>query len=765
MIPRRLLIENLRSHRHTEIDFNFDLAVVTGDNGAGKSTIVRAIDMALFAQPRSTPLAELVTTGEDVWRVEYEFVVAGQAYLVSRQFSKKGGSTLSLQRMGPDDEWIPHDGKTIADTNQRIEQIVGMDRALFMTTVYADQGEAGLFAEATASKRLELLRAMLGLDRFEVLTKGARDEQRGLEADVTAKTGTIEQSESIAATAKEIEGKLSDEREYLLDQDTLLHAFATELDALTTEKQDLTTAQTADEAQRKDLRETSGRLPALVATADEAAEAVTDLEDTMAPKAEKEVALKTAREAETQAAEMEKASQERDRLRGIGENLTAQIQSRKKEHTLTIQSLERSVAHAKTMRDEKVSALEREFAGLQKQTDVLEQVPCGAPVDEATRPSFLAIHDKCPLLAQAREAKTKLPDLSERIGRLKAATPGADDEQKLAELQEQTPAADLERQNTELKAQWKAISYDADAHAKAKAAAAAVPTLVEALAKITPAEAQLPLTRAAHEKAKTELQQVRERVATLKEQLGDQRDWAAELLVYEKKIAEAHAEHKRVRDEISVAQKRQGGLETELAAAQKAAAEVKDLRAEVKVATAEIELLRILGNAHDGAFSRGIPALLIEKILPALEETANELLTTLSNGQMALELRTQKDTGGGKPVAESLEILVSDEKGQRQYETFSGGEQMFVDLALRAALSKVLAQRAGARCETLVLDEPTAPLHASRQMRAVEAIGRLREHFGMILVITHVDAVEHAFPCHIQVSRGPEGSQVEVMAA
>ena len=100
----------------------------------------------------------------------------------------------------------------------------------------------------------------------------------------------------------------------------------------------------------------------------------------------------------------------------------------------------------------------------------------------------------------------------------------------------------------------------------------------------------------------------------------------------------------------------------------------------------------------------GIQALLIEDAIPEIEHEANALLTRLTDNQSHLTIESVKDlkTGGTK---ETLDIKISDPVGVRAYELFSGGEAFRIDFALRIAISKLLARRAGTALETLIIDE------------------------------------------------------------
>jgi exonuclease SbcC len=94
---------------------------------------------------------------------------------------------------------------------------------------------------------------------------------------------------------------------------------------------------------------------------------------------------------------------------------------------------------------------------------------------------------------------------------------------------------------------------------------------------------------------------------------------------------------------------------------------------------------------------------------------------------------------------------------------FSGGEAFRVNFAIRLALSEVLAQRAGARLQTLVIDEGFGSQDTQGRQRLIEAINLVRHDFAKILVITHIDELKDAFPSRIEVEKTANGSTVSVM--
>ena len=158
---------------------------------------------------------------------------------------------------------------------------------------------------------------------------------------------------------------------------------------------------------------------------------------------------------------------------------------------------------------------------------------------------------------------------------------------------------------------------------------------------------------------------------------------------------------------------------------------------------------------------RGVQALLIETARPEIEDDANELLGRMSNGAMTLRLETQRQTQAGGAV-ETLDVIISDLQGTRPYEMYSGGEAFRINFALRIALSKLLARRAGAEVPVLFIDEGFGSQDAEGRERLIEAISILRGdplfQDGLILVITHIDDVRSRFETRIDVTKGEDGS-------
>lgn len=159
----------------------------------------------------------------------------------------------------------------------------------------------------------------------------------------------------------------------------------------------------------------------------------------------------------------------------------------------------------------------------------------------------------------------------------------------------------------------------------------------------------------------------------------------------------------------------------------------------------------------------GIQALIIENVLPEIEEEANDLLAKLTNNGTQISIESLRDLKSGG-IKETLDIKISDELGIRDYELYSGGEAFRIDFSLRIALSKLLTRRAGTKLRTLVMDEGFGTQDEEGIDNLVQAIQSIRDDFDKILVITHLESLKDAFPVRIEVIKLPEiGSRFEII--
>ncbi|MFQ5399534.1 MAG: AAA family ATPase [Anaerolineae bacterium] len=376
-----------------------------------------------------------------------------------------------------------------------------------------------------------------------------------------------------------------------------------------------------------------------------------------------------------------------------------------------------------------------------------------------------AAREKAALEAERREQQRRVSGADARlteIGRLlqEWETSGrarqAAVEQQLAE---EAYAPQAQAALAELEAQLSELGYDAAAHEAARekvealsAAPARYQSLKEAEAAVKPLEttlADLAQQIAGQEQTIAGLSQQHAQGAAELERLATD---GGDLRAVEQEVIQLREEEVTANRQVGAAQQRLAVLDDQREREEK-------LTAERAVITQRIQRLKLLEKACG---RDGVQALLIEQALPEIEERANELLDRLTAGEMRIHFETQKQLKSRDATAETLDIHIVDTAGERPYANYSGGEQFRVNFAIRLALSQVLARRAGARLQTLVIDEGFGSQDPAGRQRLVEAIHAIQDDFARILVITHIDELRDAFPTRIEVEKQLTGSTIMV---
>ncbi len=303
------------------------------------------------------------------------------------------------------------------------------------------------------------------------------------------------------------------------------------------------------------------------------------------------------------------------------------------------------------------------------------------------------------------------------------------------------------------------LGYDSEAHEEAREAVSERQIFAERKAQLETLQERMEEERAGLERLAEAEQRWQAELATARERrdvLAGEREALREKLkdadVVEEKLQQMRAKEAEARQELGAAQQRLAACE----ALEQQRADKLERRENLSQKEAIYDDLRTAFGV------RGVPAMIIEAAVPEIEAEANRLLSRMTDGRMHVRFDTQRQTKAGE-VREALEIKISDELGTRPYENYSGGEQFRVNFAIRVALSKLLARRAGAQLQTLVMDEGFGTQDARGRQRLVEAINVVQDDFALVLVVTHISALKDAFPVRIEVSKTSEGSSVDVM--
>ena len=130
------------------------------------------------------------------------------------------------------------------------------------------------------------------------------------------------------------------------------------------------------------------------------------------------------------------------------------------------------------------------------------------------------------------------------------------------------------------------------------------------------------------------------------------------------------------------------------------------------------------------------------------------MLSRLTNNQAHIFIESLRDLkkGGTK---ETFDIKISDAAGIRPYELFSGGEAFRIDFALRIAISKFLARRAGTSLQTLIIDEGFGSQDEEGLSTIMDALYKIQDDFAKIIIVSHLPSMKDQFPVILLLKKDP----------
>jgi len=215
MIPLQLSLSGFLSYRESvELDFtSFDLACISGSNGAGKSSLLDAITWVLFGQARKRD-DSVINTQSSAAEVCLTFAYEGNIYRVQRtkprdktailefhilqnsnpqsSISNQQSSSSNLQSLLSNHPvWKPLTERTLRETESRIQQTLRMDYDTFVNASFFLQGKADQFTQQRPGDRKRILSSILGLEVWESYRLRTAERRKVVESDIAGIDGRL----------------------------------------------------------------------------------------------------------------------------------------------------------------------------------------------------------------------------------------------------------------------------------------------------------------------------------------------------------------------------------------------------------------------------------------------------------------------------------------------------------------------------------------------------------------------------------------------
>ena len=856
MIPISLSMEGFLSYiERVEIDFTgFSLACITGENGAGKSSILDGITWALFGKARKHD-ESVINLDSEKAEVCLVFSYEGNQYKIVRSNPKGKPKQVELfildERQGNGETWIPLTERTLRETDHKIIEILRLDYESFTNASFLLQGEADQFTQQNPAARKRLLSQILGLEIWEEYRNRTLQKRRSTEKELSQLDGRIteilaelDEEEQRVNNLKLLEKDLSkaqNDREKAEKQLKDLQALVTSLNeqeklvassARVVVNKEKTINQTKEKInQRVSERELHEKI---ISRTDAIQQSFKDWEKAQKSLADWEIVAEKYRESEIQrqeplmriAAEKARLLQESTSLESRFKELQIELskipqlkkqleegKGKTNKNKIDLETRDQKKELLETARQEQADAkaenprLLKEMKDLEKRIAELEKTVgascpiCGQELSQTEREALVktlkeegkdmgdryrqnkstlkeadqVVKDLQLQITELSLAEKTLRESLQEVDQIENQLTSLENEQKKWDKTHQKGLEKIQKSLAEEKYAEKArkelillnqklkdIGYDAEEHDRIREISSQGITVQEKKAELDKAEAALkPLNREIAEltsqldQDKAEIKGLEDELKKSQKALEKARGTSPDTRSAEELLIELKEQEKVLERQVGAAQQKVAVLEKQ----KQRQEELESKRQEISQRVKEYRQL-------EAAFGKdGVPALLIEQALPNIEAKANQILEKLSGGGMSIQFLTQREYKDSKreDLKETLEIQIRDQSGFRDYELYSGGESFRINFSIRLALSHILAQRAGAKLQTLVVDEGFGSQDAIGRQRLIEAINLVQDDFEKILVITHVEQIKEAFATQLLVEKTPQGSRVTLV--
>ena len=189
MIIKKITLNNIRSYKNQEIVFKGGSTLLSGDIGSGKTSILLAIEFALFGLQPGQRGTFLLRNGEEQGGVSMEFEVDGKNVLVERTLKRNKTVSQDYSAITINNE---KQELAVTELKNRILDLLNYPKEfskkqniLYKFTVYTPQEEMKQIIIQDSTTRMNTLRHVFGVDKYKrvlenilIITQKLREEKR-----------------------------------------------------------------------------------------------------------------------------------------------------------------------------------------------------------------------------------------------------------------------------------------------------------------------------------------------------------------------------------------------------------------------------------------------------------------------------------------------------------------------------------------------------------------------------------------------------------
>jgi len=199
MLLQQLRLHNIRSYLDETITFPEGTVLLSGDIGSGKSTILLAIEFALFGSSRpELPAESLLRKGAAKGMVELSLTINNQTITIQRHLKKEKDAIKQMPGHiiynNIKKELMPVELKAeILTLLGYPEDLLSKNKNyIFRYTVYTPQEEMKLILQDSNETRLDVLRRIFNIDKYKIIRENMQIHLKKMRTDITILNTKIE---------------------------------------------------------------------------------------------------------------------------------------------------------------------------------------------------------------------------------------------------------------------------------------------------------------------------------------------------------------------------------------------------------------------------------------------------------------------------------------------------------------------------------------------------------------------------------------------
>jgi exonuclease SbcC len=179
-----VVLENIRSHVKSTVPFTHGFNCVVGGVGCGKSSVLYALDFALFGDAVGRSFDYLIREGADSCRVTVQFSQNGNTYKLIRGLKRKGkGISQDLEQLKLYEEDKLVASMKVEAIAEQFKAITGLDKDIYREIVWFRQEHLKDLLDAPPRDRQRRLDELFGLSDYETAWSNIVHYQRDYETE------------------------------------------------------------------------------------------------------------------------------------------------------------------------------------------------------------------------------------------------------------------------------------------------------------------------------------------------------------------------------------------------------------------------------------------------------------------------------------------------------------------------------------------------------------------------------------------------------